>query len=399
MKLRNSERSTWKTCRFRWSWTYRDGLQAVQAPYALRFGDLIHQALAAYRPPGRKFGPNPAETFERLYMENAAQMRDDGFDVFSDDKWVDALDLGKGMLENYVLQFAHDDSQYEVLSSEQTFQRVIRVPAMRRELPGPKDPFLTREEQAQGPIIYVPSFSFKIVGTLDGVWRHIKTGRIVFKEYKTATALSEDGLAMDEQPTVYWTYAPRWLVMQGMLTTAEAKSIREVLYTFLRKAVPPGEDRAKNADGLYLNKPSKDALLEAYKDLGHGASQPPKGCNNVPWLTEHLTKYGVDVPQLGEISKSQPAPFFNRTPVHRNPADRARLHERILDEAREIWMARHGMMPLYKNPGPLHSPNCRGCAVRDACEAHEAGADHQSVLDATTIKWAPYAAHELPERT
>lgn len=384
MKLRNSERSTWKTCRWRWSWTYRDGLQAVQAPYALRFGDLIHQALAAYRPPGRKFGPAPAQTFERLYLEQAARMRDQGFDVYSDDKWVDALDLGKGMLDNYVLQFSHDDAQYEVISSEQTFQRRINVPAVA----------LVNEYMAS---ITIPSFSFVIVGTLDGVWRHIKTKRIVFKEYKTATALSEDGLAMDEQPTVYWTYAPKWLVMQGLLTTAESNSIREVLYTFLRKAVPPDEKRAKNEDGLYLNKPTKDALLEAYAKQA-GVASPPKGCNNVEWLTEHLTKWGVDVPQLGEISKTQPAPFFNRTPVHRNPADRARLHERILDEAREVWMARHGLMPLYKNPGPLHSPNCRGCAVRDACEAHEAGADWKSVRDSTTINWAPYAAHELPER-
>lgn len=402
MKLRNSERGSWKTCRWRWAWSYRDGLQAREAPHALRFGDLIHQALAAYRPPGRKFGPSPSATFERLYMEQAARMRDDGFDVFSDEKWVDALDLGKGMLDHYVQMFQYDDSQYEVLSSEQTFQRRIRVPAIERIWTPPwldTDGMSPDEILLSSPRIFVPAFTFVIVGTLDGVWKNIKTKKISFKEYKTATALSEDGLAMDEQPTVYWTYAPKWLVMQGLMTTAESNAIREVLYTFLRKAVPPSDaGKPQNEDGLYLNKPTKDALLKAYAGLGHGASVPPKGCNNVEWLTEHLTKYGVDVPQLGEVSKSQPAPFFNRTPVHRNPADRARLHERLLDEAREIWLARQGLMAIGKNPGPLHNPNCRGCSVRDACETHEAGGDWESVRNATTVKWAPYAAHELPER-
>lgn len=387
MKLRNSERGSWKTCRHRWSWTWRDGLQAREAPRALRFGDLIHQALAAYRPPGRKFGPDPAATFERLYMDQAAKMRDDGFDVWSDDKWADALDLGRGMLRNYVETFQAADAQWQVLSSEQTFQRLIRVPAVVREgetVPG----------TLTAPAIYVPAFSFRIVGTLDGVWKHIKSNHVVFKEYKTATAISEDGLAMDEQPTVYWTYAPKWLARTGLISHKDAEALREIMYTFLRKAVPD-DDRPMNGDGLYLNKPTKDALINRLNER-----QPSQVYSKlkVDDLMDVLRKLGDHPELLGEVSKVQPARYFHRVPVRRDAAERRRLHERLLEEAREIWMARQGLMPLYKNPGPLHNPNCRGCTVRDACETHEAGGDWQSVLYATTTKWAPYAAHELAER-
>lgn len=393
MKLRNSERSSFKTCRWRWSWTWRDGLQAREAPRALRFGDLIHQALAAYRPPGRKFGPDPSKTFERLYLDQAARLRDEGFDVWSDDKWADALDIGKGMLKAYVEAFQDADARFEVISSEQTFQRVIRSPAVELGDPNEED----------SPLIYIPAFSFRIVGTIDGVWREIRTGRIVFKEYKTAAAIHEDGLAMDDQPTVYWTYGPKWMVTAGLLTSGEADALREIMYTFLRKAVL-NEDRVRNGDGLYLNQPTKEALIKRWRQVEFGddapaATMPAKGHNNVEWLTNYLREAGEHPELLGEVSKTQPAPFFHRVPVYRNPADRRRLHERVLQEAREIWMARRGLMPLYKNPGPLHSPNCRACAVRDACETHEAGGDFQSVLDATTVNWAPYAAHELPERT
>jgi hypothetical protein len=390
MKLRNSERGSWKTCRWRWAWTWRDGLQAREAPRALRFGDLVHQALAAYRPPGRKFGPDPAATFERLYMDQAAQMRDEGFNVWSDDKWADALDLGRGMLRNYVTTFQDADAQWEVLSSEQTFQRVIRVPT--KEL-------VTPVHAAVGgsvATIRIPAFSFKIVGTLDGVWRHIKSGHIVFKEYKTATAISEDGLAMDEQPTVYWTYGPKWLVTRGMLSQAEADALREILYTFLRKAIP-NDDRPVNGDGLYLNKPSKEALVNRLNERRPRPGQVYAKLK-VDDLMDVLRKLGEHPELLGEVSKVQPAPYFHRVPVRRDATDRRRLHERLLEEAREVWMARHGMMPLYKNPGPLHNPNCRGCAVREACEIHEAGGDYQSVLNATTTRWAPYSAHELAER-
>jgi hypothetical protein len=388
MKLRNSERGSWKTCRWRWSWTWRDGLQALEAPIALRFGDLIHRALAAYRPPGRKFGSHPAKTFEALYLNQAAELRDQGFDVFTEDKWVDALDLGRGMLNNYVETFQDADAQWEVLSSEQTFQRVIRAPASIREgdpVPG----------TLEAPAIYIPAFSFRIVGTLDGVWKHIKSKHVVFAEYKTAAAISEDGLSMDEQPTVYWTYGPKWLVQRGMISEADAKALREILYTFLRKAVP-NEDRPVNGDGLYLNKPTKEALI---KRLNERKPSQVYSKLKVDDLMDVLRKLGDHPELLGEVSKVQPAPYFRRVPVRRDAADRARLHERLLEEAREIWLARQGIYPIYKNPGPLHNPNCRGCAVRAACEVHEAGGDHRSVLNATTTKWAPYAAHELAERT
>jgi hypothetical protein len=384
MKLRNSERGSWKVCRWRWSWTWRDGLQAREAPRALRFGDLIHQALAAYRPPGVKFGPDPAATFERLYMDQAARLRDDGFDVFSDEKWVDALDLGRGMLRAYVEEFREADAEWEVVSSEQTFQRVITVPAVHRV--GPGDP---------GAMVYIPTFKFKIVGTLDGVWRHRKSGHIVFKEYKTASTISEDGLTMDEQPTVYWTYAPKWLVSRGLITAEEARALREIMYTFLRKAVL-NEDRPMNAEGLYLNQPTKDNLIAA----AAGLDQPVRLAKamKLDEMSAALRARGVDPSLCGEISKVQPKPFFLRVPVHRDPSERNRLHERVLDEAREIWMARQGLVAIYKNPGPLHMPNCRGCAVRDACEVHEAGGDWSSVRRSTTVNWAPYSAHELPER-
>jgi hypothetical protein len=330
MMLRNSERSSWKTCRWRWHWTYRDGLQAREAPHALRFGDLIHQALAAYYKPGIRRGPAPAATFERLYADQAKRHADSGFDVRSDDKWVDALPLGVNMLENYVRTYKDADGEFEVISSEQTFQRVIRA---------------SRPDDA--PTSWPGQILFKIVGTLDGVWRHRRSGRIIFKEFKTAAALTEDGLPMDEQPSLYWTYGPKWLRRKGILAPGDGDP-REILYTFLRKQLVP------------------------------------------EWTPE-----GQPIGPSGKVVR----PVFARIPVYRDAAERQALHRRVIAEAFEIHAARHGHASIYKNPGPLHMPNCRGCSVREACEVHEAGGDWFAVRNATTTRWAPYAAHELPERS
>jgi hypothetical protein len=385
MILRNSERSSFKTCEWRWNWTWNQGRQALYAPYALRFGDLVHQALAAYYLPGTTRGPHPAQTFERLYHEHAARHADNGFSVYSDEKWVDALELGAGMLAGYVTRYHEEDAEWEVISSEQTFKIRLRVPGVYHETTG---------------AVIEPPFTFWMVGTFDGVWRHRRTGQIVFKEFKTAAAIADDGLAMDEQASLYYTYGPRWLVRRGILPAGT--TIREIMYTRLRKAIPDPE-AVYSPEGLVLNKPSKEALEAAWEQHAPSPHPPIRldGKSGKPRVEDYwaaLGLLGIDWRQLGEPSKNQPKPYFSRIPVYRDDAERRIQHERVLIEARRIWRARNGLEPLVKDPGPLHMPHCRGCAVRDACEVHEAGGDWEPVYKSTTTSWEPYAAHELPER-
>lgn len=379
MMLRNSERQSFKTCRHRWEWTWKTRRQARDAPHALRFGDLIHRSLAPYYKPGRKRGPLPAETYQAIYQDESDRLGKMGFNIWDDEKWTDALPLGVAMLEGYVRNYAPEDEDYEIISSEQTFQVRLRAPILR-----------------SGDIV-VPAFTFWIVGTFDGVWRHLPTKRVVFKEFKTASAISNDGLAMDEQASTYWTYGPKWLIQQKILLPKQL--IREILYTRLRKSAP-NPDKTYDADGRVLNLPTKDVLIEEYDRQGRELPTTGTGKNGNVIIKDLIADLGERALLLGEPSAAQPAPYFSRVPVYRDPSDRRRQHERIIAEMRDIYRARMGdpLVPLYKNPGPLHMQNCRGCAVREACEVHEAGGDHQSVLNATTARWEPYAAHELPER-
>lgn len=385
--LRNSERSAFKTCRFRWAWTYGGvwdigPIRSTQPAKALWFGDLVHQALAAYYPPGVKRGVDPVETFLRLYDVRLDSMPARQSTVLKqDNEWLSMRDLGAGMLKGYVEEFSDADQEWEVISSERTFRLPVVVPE-----------FLVPmgESFDLGARRVFPAFRLVVVGTFDGVWRHrSKRSRYAFKEFKTAATIKPDGLAMDDQAGYYFTYGPKWAWRMNIIPKGTYPS--EILYTFLRKGIP-NLDKTRDAQGRVLNLPKKEDLLANYPTL------TMKGLSLASMMEMVAAETGDDPLMVGQPSALQPPPFFERTPVYRDAHERREVHERVIAEAREMMMTRLGVLQPYKNPGPLHMPNCRGCPVRDACELHETGNDFQVMLDATTERWDPYSDHEMVER-
>lgn len=330
LMLRNSERQSFLTCRQQWKWAWLDQYKPEETDVKLKFGDLIHQALEKYYKPGKKRGPKPAGTFEKLVEK---QLDEWGMKIWSDGEYEDLADLGVGMLEAYV-EFAnnhpkHPDVLYEVIQSEQTFQI---------------------------PMGLVLGVQVIVVGTFDGVWRHIPTGKIRFAEHKTATAITKDALPMDDQIGTYWTWGPRYLRERGILGPDE--NLDGILYNWLRKAYKKDADDPEkwDAQGRKLN-------------------------------------------QDGSVSKRQPPPFFDRALTFRGPAEARAVRSRVRKEARDIILARRNPQKhIYKNPGMQFMPNCKFCPFKDPCELHETGNDYQSMFDAAYIQWDPYAAHELAER-
>lgn len=325
--LRNSERQSFLTCRQQWKWGWVDQYKPDETDVKLKFGDLIHQALAAYYIPGKKRGPHPAKTFERLVEEVLDEW---GAKIWSDGDYEDLAELGIGMLKAYT-EFAnhhpkHSDLEYEVIQSEQTFQI---------------------------PMGTVLGHRVIVVGTFDGVWRHLGTRKIRFVEHKTATAITKDALPMDDQIGTYWTFGPKYLRQLGILAADE--QLDGILYNWLRKAIKKSDD-TYNAAGQKLN-------------------------------------------QDGSVSKRQPPAFFDRALTFRGQAEARAVRSRVRKEARDIIRARlNPRQHVYKNPGMQFMPNCKFCPFRDPCELHETGNDYKAMFRAAYSTWNPYAEHELAER-
>lgn len=367
-QLRTSERSSFKTCRQKWWWGYVEKLRDPnESRTALIFGDMVHIALARYYRRGTKRGPAPAGTFEKLALKRAVEGR-----VWNQDEeaWDDLVNLGVRMLEGYVLQWTDADQEYEVLSSEQTFQ--IKV----KGLDGKK---------------------FMYVGTIDGVWRHLPSGEIRFAEHKTMASIDTAALPFDEQAGGYWAFGVPWLKKQGIIKPDE--DLGGIIYNMLRKSAP-NPDSTYDEFGRLLNLPTKDRLLAEYEVLGKKLPKKGSGKNGavlVPDLIDGLGRKRAL--QLGEPSQRQPPPYFQRELVFRGEIDRQNIQRRVLNELADMDACiadpvRH----VYKTPGPLFMSNCKFCEFKDMCELHETGNDWEMFKEATYGTWDPYSDHEIVER-
>lgn len=314
--LRTSERTQYKRCRWAWYQSYVETLKPKTEAPALRFGTLIHKALEARYPPGRKRGPHPTKVFKKVYDAELKKQAKLGFRD-ADGNWADARDLGVSMLDEFVRQHG-DDERYEVVASEQTFQILLKR---------------------------TKTTDYMYVGTIDGVWRDLKTRQLLFTDWKTCKSISTNHLVLDEQAGAYWTFGTDWARSQKLIKPDEIPT--GILYTFMRKAMP--DPRPRDKAGLCLNKD-------------------------------------------GTISKVQPAPLFHREFAYRGEQERENFRARVTDEIREMEMARKGKLGIHKTPGQF---TCSMCGFRDMCELHESGDDWEAFRDSEMVQWEPYAAHEI----
>ena len=357
--LRNSERVTYLRCRQKWEWGWLQGWTPKVAAPALRFGTLIHEALAAYYKPGKRRGPHPAKTFRKMYDEELEEVSRFGFRD-EDGEWQDAGVMGIDMLEHYVEHY-RGDPHIEVIAPEQ--------------------PFRVDLSKSNGKGYLVTP-----VGTFDAIIRNLETGKIGLFEHKTATAISTAHLSLDEQAGTYHALAGSWLHEQGLLKKGE--EIDFILYNYLRKALR--DDRPRNEAGQYLNKPTKADLFEAADELF--VETHPK--MTLEQLRQAYVDAGEDPDLHGQVSKSQPPPYFEREPVWRDEHDREQLLFRIRAQAWEMKEATEGRLPIYKRP----TPGCSGgmgeskCAFFDVCELHETGSDWEEMMELTLTRWDPYEA-------
>lgn len=363
--VRTSERVDFTRCRQKWDWGYNHRIQPIRVAPALRFGDLIHQALALWYVPGLakngnpKRGRKPWLTFERLYDEQVvAESQEFDVRLDEDEEWVDARTLGVEMLKNYYEEYGRDE-QFEIIAPEQAFQIDLY------------------DEETD---LYVCTYA----GQLDAIIRDLNSGRVGLFEHKTAASIRTDHLQMDEQAGSYWAVAGPWI------EETYGEPLEFILYNFLRKGLL--DTRPQNNDGLYLNKPEKKDIIHELSLIDVAAT--PK--LTLPALYELARENGLEPERLGAVSKSQPPSLFHRERVYRGETAMHSLLRRVIVQATEMNKCKTGESPIFKSviggcTGMFH------CQFRDMCELHEDGQDWEALRDATMRVWDPYAAHELQE--
>lgn len=370
--LRTSERKSFQTCQQQWWWAWREGLvPRGQASDPLWFGIGIHEAFAAwYCGPGTKRGPHPAETWLKYAEDSITAMRVDAVN-WDDDRektWVDLKTLGLVLMEEYVKFYGRDEHKLYI------------QPEMKFNLPIP----WPSDQKLYEP---VPNgLLCRYLGTTDGVWRHADTGQIWLDEHKTGSHQLRRFLYIDNQAGSYWAILPRFLQDMGLLKPKEA--IAGIEYNFIRKALP--DDRPKNAQGYYTNKPTKAhylaALEEVWRPSWHGGVAPPKNAK-LEELVALAERYGLTV--LGDISKIQPPPLFDRVQVDRTGNQRRVQLIRIQQDMLHMTAVKDGVLPVTKSP----DGHCGWCSFNDMCELQEQGGNWEDYKKAAFVVRDPYADH------
>ncbi len=344
--IRTSERRSFKRCPQQWYWSWRCGLKPLdEMSDALWFGTIMHAALAEwYCGPGLKRGPHPAETFARIaaeeirWIKTESRQRQDSVTTFIEEKLVPAEALGVGLMEDYVEWYGPDDS-WNVIQPEHSGQLNVFDP--------------------EAPSVLMAIYGF----TYDLVYRDLMDDSIWLGEHKSAKAIRTDHLPLDDQAGSYWAIAPIELVDAGLISKTDR--VQGIMYNFVRKAL--ADDRPRNADGHYCNKPAKADYIASLEYVVAGHSVETLKKLKLESLEEIARGYGIQV--FGEVSKLQPKPRFVREPVYRSPRERATQVRRIQDEA--LWMdqVRSGALPIIKNP----SPDCAWCPHNSMCLLDERG--------------------------
>ena len=341
--LRTSERSTFNRCRFLWNLTYNQELKPHYDMPALRYGTLIHKALAAWYVPGIKRGVHPAITFQKVYEEELKTASHMGFKD-EDGKWQDAGELGVAMMNHYVEEYGKDD-RWKVIATELPFRTLVHRPAC-LTCPGRLPSCPECHGEAGTPW-------FIYTGVIDGLWEDRRTKRLWIPDHKTTDGIGPSTgqhLRIDDQAGAYWTWGVMALREAGFLKDEER--LAGMYYNYMRKAKP--DDRPFR-------------------------------------LSERGRKIFLNLD--GTPSKKQPSPYFLRLEIQRGEIDRANAMARSKQDFYEMELARQGVTQLDKKSPGLFT--CTGCPMIDVCEIHETGNDWQSVLASTTKHWDPYEAHEI----
>lgn len=321
--LRTSERGAFKRCPQRWYWSFRMGLVPKGMPkQPLWFGTGVHLAMAEWYIPGRQRGRDPRETWAEYCKD--AQMEtvriSNDYDPDAQATYVDARELGDAMFARYLDKYG-DDTNWDVLAPEQVFAVVIEDP----DYPG------------EGVVTYV--------GTFDGVYRNIKTGKLWLMEHKSASQIDTGHLVLDDQAGSYVSVANPLLRANGVIDPNE--QIGGIMYNFLAKRKPYVSAGGVDDEGRHLNKD-------------------------------------------GSVSKRQPRDTVLREPIGRTRHEQNTQLGRIANEAIVMEPFRTGELQMVKNP----TRDCKwDCDFFELCQVHETGGDVKDFTEQNFDVEDPYMDH------
>lgn len=327
-----SDVRAFRSCRRKWSWSSRlkEDMEPI-APYPPFFtGKAIHAALEFYHQDKISFDETLREYFKRE-QENLAKL---GALWPTEVAQVEEqIGLIEGIVDHYVAWQQQDTMMY----SDKNLEFILM-----------EEPF---------SVELMPGVMFE--GRMDGLVKHIPTGKYWIWETKTTRSIKEltDTLSNDEQSGAYLWAAREWF--KDKLETPVAG----VLYNIIRKKVP-AVPRVLQSGGL-SKATSMDTTSFWYKYCVQSIFSD--------WSDETIEEeYGDIIEALHEKNLT----FFMRLPIFRSDYELDMLMDNIRATAKEML---NPDIALY--PSPAWN-TCTFCQFKSPCLTMNAGGNYRVLLEA-----------------
>lgn len=325
--IRQSERSSFKSCQHQWNWSWNMGLTpALPKSDARWFGTGLHLALAEWYPKGKKRGKNPHDTWDKYIGEEYTTISTGPY--FKPDEFVTAKELGHEMIGNYLEEYGLD-KEIEIIATEQRYRMKIYAP--------------DKDSPTGKRLITI------LVGTFDAVFRNLTNGYIWMIDHKTARdRITTNHLVKDEQAGTYVSVGTKVLQAQGLIGPDE--KVHGIMYNFLRKA--KADLRPRNTAGAYLNKD------------GSVSKQQPAPLFKREYIIRNDYERARQVERIREEAQQMAAIRGGQLPLLKSPGDHC------------AWCDFRDLCDVDEQGGDVNNYISAAFKVRDPYADHREGAQN-----------------------
>lgn len=349
-EIHTSERRSFRGCRRRWNWAYRDGFMPEDKPKPLEFGIAFHKAMEVLYDPQLWQETTFEDRLTRaiIVFENECLRQREEFlritnqqnlDEAQGDDYQERIELGIGMLKHYVRDVqARFDGWFKPVATEISFEVPIGDPDSEDEtLVCRNSPACGQEHDNYGPDSHVV-----YAGRIDLLVEDIRYGGYYILDWKTASSLSasEEFLQLDDQIASYcWA-----------LSLQLGLDVRGFIYSEIRKDFP--------REPKVLKRVTKGCSFSTAK------TQSTNIATFVPHVKEHDPiaydegKYDEYIAYLKSIEEGQ---YHQRFVIVKSTTELKNIGRNISLETADMVDPK---LRIYPSVGKFM---CSNCAFRQPC--------------------------------
>lgn len=361
-QIRTSARRSFRGCRRRWDFAYRQGWQPLEEPRPLEFGRAFHSAMEEIYNPETWFLTDAdsklqlAKNVFELECEKQRHqyLRDNGlirldFDQRND--YDERIKLGHGML-SYYIENVHkvpgNDDWFKPVNVEIEFETEI-INNSGKNILCSNSPECGQEHDNPIAITYG--------GRVDALVEDIERGGYWVFDWKTASELraTSDMLEFDDQVTSYV-----WSLREGLNI-----DIKGFIYVEIRKAYPqPPKKLARVRNGASFSQDKRQpTTYQVYRD--YVMAEDPVGFGQGCYV-DFLEYLRTD---------SNAAKFHQRFEIRKTPEQIKNVGRNIALEAADMV---DDNLRIYPSFGRF---SCPSCAYKSPCSMVEDGNDYLFTLN------------------